>query len=106
VAETLFYHDILRAFAKARVRFVIVGGVAVNLRGVPRFTADLDVCVALDAENLTAIERALRPLGLVPRPGPVIRLADEATGETGSRTGISRHSRSSIPTIPCCRSTS
>jgi hypothetical protein len=80
VAETLFYHDILRAFAKARVRFVIVGGVAVNLRGVPRFTADLDVCVALDAENLTAIERALRPLGLVPRlPEPVIRLADEAT---------------------------
>ncbi len=48
-----------------------------NLRGVPRFTADLDVVVALDVENLEAIERALTPLGLRPRiPESITKLAD------------------------------
>jgi hypothetical protein len=37
----LFYHDALAALTEAGVRFVVVGGVAVNLQGVPRFTADL-----------------------------------------------------------------
>lgn len=78
--ESLFYHDVLEAFAREAVRFVVVGGMAVNLRGVPRFTADLDVVVALDLDNLRAVERALLPLGLRPRlPEPVERLADEAT---------------------------
>jgi hypothetical protein len=42
----LFYHDVRSALAGAGVRHVIVGGVAVNLQGVPRFTADIDLAVA------------------------------------------------------------
>ena len=49
----LFYHDVLVALADAEVRFVIVGGVAVNLQGVPRFTSDLDVA----AYNLLRISK-------------------------------------------------
>jgi hypothetical protein len=80
LAPPLFYHDVLAALAREGVRFVIVGGVAVNLRGVPRFTADLDVVVALDLENLRAVERALTPLGLRPRiPEPIEKLADSGT---------------------------
>jgi hypothetical protein len=36
----LFYEDVLNGLAAAGVPFVVVGGVAVNLQGVPRFTAD------------------------------------------------------------------
>ncbi|MEQ8276738.1 MAG: hypothetical protein RMA76_26910 [Deltaproteobacteria bacterium] len=75
-----FYQDVLEALSRAKVRFVIVGGVAVNLQGVPRFTADLDVAVALDAENLRIVAMAMDELGLVARlPGSLDLLADPDT---------------------------
>jgi hypothetical protein len=63
----LFYHDALAALCEARIPFVIVGGVAVNLQGVPRFTADLDIAVDLDPSTLRSTWRALFALGLRPR---------------------------------------
>ena len=60
----LFYHDVFSALLGARARFVVVGGVAVNLQGVPRFTADLDLAVALDGRSLAAAAGALTALGL------------------------------------------
>lgn len=74
----LFYHDALGALAAAGVPFVVVGGVAVNLQGVPRFTADLDVAVAVDGPTLLAAARALETLGLRCRlPVSIDQLADE-----------------------------
>jgi hypothetical protein len=60
----LFYEDVLNGLAAAGVPFVVVGGVAVNLQGVPRFTADLDVAVALDGVSLATAARVLTGLGL------------------------------------------
>jgi hypothetical protein len=60
----LFYHDVLAALSEGRVRFVVVGGVAVNLQGVPRFTSDLDLAVALDGDSLASAGRILHGLGL------------------------------------------
>lgn len=73
----LFYHDVFTALEAAKVRFVVVGGVAVNLQGVPRFTADLDLAVALEGSNLLAAGEALASIGLVPRLSvPISQLAD------------------------------
>lgn len=73
----LFYHDVLSALTSAGVPFVVVGGVAVNLQGVPRFTADLDVAVALDGPTLSSAARTLESLGLKPRlPVSPAELAD------------------------------
>jgi hypothetical protein len=63
----LFYHDVLSALAGAGVGYVIVGGVAVNLQGVPRFTADIDLAVAIDDGSLPAAAKVLRELGLASR---------------------------------------
>lgn len=63
----LFYHDVFRVLRDAKVRYVVVGGIAVNLQGVPRFTADVDVAVALEGDNLHAAATALTALGLQPR---------------------------------------
>ncbi len=83
MAEGLFYHRALRCLTAERVRFVVVGGVAVNLQGVPRFTADLDVAVALDGDTLQAAARALLGMGLVSRfPIQMEQLADIATVQT------------------------
>lgn len=73
----LFYHDVFNALSQAGVRFVVVGGVAVNLQGVPRFTADVDVAVATNSGNLLLAGNALAGLGLSPRlPVPVAQLGD------------------------------
>jgi hypothetical protein len=45
----------------------VVGGVAVVLHGHPRFTADLDLVLALDAVNVRAAIAALSELGYRPR---------------------------------------
>ncbi len=83
MAEGFFYHQALRALTAQEVRFVVIGGVAVNLQGVPRFTADLDVAIAIDGDNLQAAARALLGMGLVSRiPIQVEQLADIATVQT------------------------
>lgn len=48
----MFYLDFFRALEVARVRYLVVGGIAVNLHGVNRLTADIDLMIALDAGNL------------------------------------------------------
>ncbi len=54
---------ILRALDARGVRFVVVGGLAGNLRGTADVTNDLDVCYARDAENLDRLADALVELG-------------------------------------------
>ncbi len=60
-------HRIFEALGKARVRYLVVGGVAVVLHGYPRFTADLDLIVELTPDNALAAVRALADLGFQPR---------------------------------------
>lgn len=60
--ETIF-----AALYRAEVRYLVVGGVALVLHGHPRFTADLDLVLALDAENVRAAVGALSELGYRPR---------------------------------------
>lgn len=58
---------LLRALNDADVDYVVVGGVAVVLRGHPRMTVDLDLVVDLDQGNVARALAALSSLGLVPR---------------------------------------
>jgi hypothetical protein len=44
------------------VRFVIIGGVAMTLRGSTRTTIDVDVCYAREPEDLRRLAAALAPL--------------------------------------------
>lgn len=60
------YERVLRALAEAGVRFVVVGGFAVVLHGHPRLTADLDLVVDLEPDQIGAALRTLTGLGLVP----------------------------------------
>ena len=64
----------------AAVRYLVVGGVAVVLHGVPRFTADLDLVLALEPENVRAALVVFQTLGYRPRaPGPAEQFADAET---------------------------
>lgn len=54
---------LLRRLVQAAVDFVVIGGVAVVVQGSPRFTRDLDISYATDAENLDRIGAVLVELG-------------------------------------------
>jgi predicted nucleotidyltransferase len=70
---------IFAALGKRKVRYLIVGGVAVVLHGIPRFTADIDLVLALDKSNVLAALDALVGLGYRPRaPVPLLDFADPA----------------------------
>jgi hypothetical protein len=53
---------LVRELVENEVDFVIVGGVAVVLQAIPRFTKDLDICYSPAQENLDALGRVLLAL--------------------------------------------
>ncbi len=75
--------DLLRAFAAADVRFLIVGAYALAHHGRPRATGDLDVWVDATPENAVRVMRALAAFGAplrdvtekdFSRPGVVLQI--------------------------------
>lgn len=75
----LDYLGILKRLNEAGVRYVVAGGVAVNLHGVPRMTYDLDLLVELTDDNLGRLVSLLEEWGFEPRVP--VRLADLAVEE-------------------------
>jgi predicted nucleotidyltransferase len=58
--------SIFRALNEASVRYLVVGGVAVNAHGYGRTTYDVDMVLALDPENITKAFSVLTEAGYVP----------------------------------------
>ncbi len=46
----MFYLEVFRALEEHKVRYLLVGGLAMNLHGVPRMTMDIDLVIALDTK--------------------------------------------------------
>jgi hypothetical protein len=63
----MFYEDVFRKLQESDVRYAVAGGVALVLHGVVRLTADLDLIVDLDRENLKRFIQAMKELGYGPR---------------------------------------
>lgn len=66
----MFYEEVFRKLGEQKVRYAVAGGVALVLHGVVRMTADLDLIVDLDYENLRKFIVVMNELGYRPRtPG-------------------------------------
>jgi predicted nucleotidyltransferase len=75
--------SIIRALNDARVRYLVVGGLAVVAHGHVRFTADVDLLLDLDEHNLERALAALEDLGYSARaPVPLRDFADRAKRES------------------------
>ncbi len=72
------YKDILAAFEKHEVEYLLVGGYAVGVHGRPRFTKDLDLWVRPAPENLTRVRAALVAFGA---PSTLLSELDVASAE-------------------------
>ncbi len=62
-----WYLEIFKALGEKKVRYVLVGGVALNLHGIPRMTSDMDIVLQLDSENVKMFIEEIRALGFKPR---------------------------------------
>jgi hypothetical protein len=67
VKDVMFYYELFEALYKARVRYLVVGGLSVNLHGVPRVTGDVDLIIAMDRENIHSLAEVLKGLDFLPR---------------------------------------
>ncbi len=73
----MFYLDLFRALQNHNVRYLLVGGLAMNLHGVPRMTMDVDLALISDPENLENFLKVARELDLKPSlPVSLEELAD------------------------------
>jgi len=73
----ILYGEILREFQKQKVKYVIVGGIAVNLLGSLRSTADIDILVEMSDTNLKKVVSILKKKGyVVKQPVDPIGIAD------------------------------
>lgn len=72
------YVEIFQRLNRAKINYLVVGGVAVNLHGYKRFTADIDIVVALDEDNLSKLDKLMDELGYMPRiPVDLKALSDD-----------------------------
>jgi predicted nucleotidyltransferase len=56
--------DIFSALNAASIQYVVAGGIAVNLHGVERLTADVDLIIHLERDNILKVDVVIRQLGL------------------------------------------
>lgn len=63
----MHYENILKAFFENNIRYLVVGGLAINLHGVPRLTVDLDIIIDLHDNNITKLLSTLDRLGFKAR---------------------------------------
>ena len=79
--------DILQSLDRARVRYLLVGGYASVIHGVPRTTVDIDLALDPEEGNIRRALEALKGHGLEPETDRL----DEILGQGGcngyGRTG-------------------
>jgi hypothetical protein len=73
--------EVAKAFSSRDVRYLVVGGVAVNAHGHSRMTRDLDLVLHLEPANLKRGIEALEGLGF----RPIIPEALDAFSDPGKR---------------------
>ena len=57
------FKEFLRLLGRHGVRYLLIGGYAVNYYGYPRATGDIDVWIALDPDNASRMVDVLREFG-------------------------------------------
>ena len=70
--------ELLRVFAKHRVRYALIGGYAVGIHAEPRYTKDLDILISANPKNAARVLKALTEFG-----APVDNLSIEDLSKPG-----------------------
>ena len=68
------FKKLFSSLNKATIKYMVAGGIAVNLYGIERATADLDIALELEKGNLLKFINVAEKLGL--RPKIPVKLGD------------------------------
>jgi len=60
------YIQLFKELYQQKVSYLICGGLAVNIYGIPRMTADIDLLVDLTAENIEKFDEVMKSLNYQP----------------------------------------
>lgn len=78
----LDYLAIFRKLNEERIKYIIVGGLAVNLYGIPRMTYNIDLILDLEDTNLKKFLQLLKNWGFKPKiPVDIMEFAKEEKRE-------------------------
>jgi len=61
------FKTLFSSLNRASIKYIVAGGIAVNLYGIERATADIDLVVELEKENLLRFIKVVEKLGLRPK---------------------------------------
>lgn len=53
------FQTLLKALSEAEIDYILIGGLAVALHGVPRFTEDVDIFVKRNSSNISNLKNVL-----------------------------------------------
>jgi predicted nucleotidyltransferase len=73
------FRDLLQCLNSNAVRYLVLGGYAVNFHGYHRNTKDIDIWIATDDENSHRVSQALQQFGFAPANVMASRFRDKAT---------------------------
>jgi len=59
----MYYEEVFKALNKNKIKYLVIGGIAVNLHGLHRFTKDLDLIIDLSNNNLIKFIDTIGKLG-------------------------------------------
>jgi len=65
--EHLYYEGLFRKLQEDKVKYLLIGGVAVNLWGIERATKDIDLALAMDKDNILRFVKSVKELGFTPK---------------------------------------
>lgn len=63
----MFFKRILKELENRKIKYLAIGGVAVNLHGYNRNTNDLDIILSFEEKNVKLFVALMKDLGLVPK---------------------------------------
>mgnify|MGYP001561710270 CR=1 FL=1 len=74
----LDYLAIFKKLNEAGIEYIVVGGVAINLYGIPRMTYDIDLLLNLEDQNVRKFVQLLNKWGFKPKvPVDIMDLGEE-----------------------------
>lgn len=73
----MFYERIFRELDRRKIRYMVIGGIAVNIHGYSRATGDLDIMLSFEKNNIKRFIEFVNALGFNPK----IRVRIEELGD-------------------------
>ena len=80
--QMLDYIGVFGKLNEAGVKYIVVGGIAVNLHGIPRMTYDIDLLLDLEDVNIKKFLRLMKKWGFKPKvPVDIMDFAEKEKRE-------------------------